>query len=111
MFGWIVGGQTSNPTASSPCMKITSADASTDEILQRFWLQEELLNEPILHQEDQQVLEKFQNTTTRDLQGRFSVSLLLFFLWENPGTSCSNSISRINGRKVKGISGKHSTWA
>ena len=34
VFGWIVGGQTSTSTTSSPCMRITSIDTRADEILQ-----------------------------------------------------------------------------
>ncbi len=34
VFGWIVGGQTSNPCVYSPCMNLTSSDTRADEILQ-----------------------------------------------------------------------------
>ncbi len=76
VFGWIVGGQTSKPTNSSSCMNISaSIAANTDEILQRFWSQEEVPSESLLSQEDKRALENFQTTTIRDSQGRFSVSL------------------------------------
>ncbi len=76
VFGWIVGGQICTPNSSSTCMKITSGDARADEILQLFWDQEEVPNdEHVLRQEDKQALDVFHNTLTRDVQGRFSVSL------------------------------------
>ena len=76
IFGWIVGGQTSSPTPTSPCMKITSVDARADSILQRFWQQEEVPGESQnLTTEDQQALEVFKDTTTRDEHGRYTVTL------------------------------------
>jgi len=75
VFGWIVGGQTSAPEASSECMNITSMESRADEILQHFWAQEEVPgDERVLSSEDQQqALENFKNTTLCDPQGRFFV--------------------------------------
>ena len=76
VFGWIIGGQISTPTSSSCCMKIASADTRADEILQLFWQQEEVPNdEHALRHKDKQALDMFHSTVTRNLQGRFSVSL------------------------------------
>ena len=71
VFGWIIGGQISTPTSSSSCMKIASADARADEILQLFWQQEEVPNdEHALRHEDKQALDMFHSTVTRKFTGQ-----------------------------------------
>ena len=57
-------------------MRITSVDTRADEILQLFWLQEEVFGEqPLPSDQDQQALQVFKDTATRDFQDRFSVTL------------------------------------
>ncbi len=76
IFGWVIGGQTDSAESVPLCMKIVAADSRADEILQRFWKQEEVPGEDsTLTASDQRALDLFQDTTRRDCQGRYVVTL------------------------------------
>ena len=42
IFGWVVGGQICSFSDKTNCLKLASEHERTDEVLQRFWEQEEV---------------------------------------------------------------------
>lgn len=52
-------------------------DDSTDQLLRRFWEQEELRDKPPLSPEEEKCERHFRDTHFRDATGRYSVRLLI----------------------------------
>ena len=83
IFGWVIGGDTQmneelhEEEASHPCLHANYEEATTNDLLKRFFDQEEVPNheEPALAGEDQQVIDNFHSTTTRLKDGRYEVRL------------------------------------
>ena len=76
IFGWVIGGQTDGIASNSVCMKVTTSNTRADEILQRFWLQEEIPGEATgLTPDEQSAVTCFKDTTYRDQDGRYYVEL------------------------------------
>lgn len=75
IFGWVISGSVRSGCLS-PCYSITSHTCnSLDNLLERFWQQEEIPSKSTLSLEDEQCEKLFTETTTRLPTGRFVVRL------------------------------------
>ena len=76
IFGWVVGGQIRSFSDKSNCLKLASEDDRTDEVLQRFWEQEEVADSLLTYsKEDKHALVLFHDTTVHSKSGRYIVQL------------------------------------
>ena len=76
IFGWVVGGQIRSFSDKSNCLKLASEDDRTDEVLQRFWEQEEVADSLLTYsKEDKHALELFHDTTVCSKSGRYIIQL------------------------------------
>ena len=72
IFSWVIGGDTQideelqGEEVSHPCLHANYEEATTNDLLKRFFDQEEVPNqeEPTLIGEDQQAINQFDSTTT-----------------------------------------------
>lgn len=82
LFGWVVSGSylpdahLNTPKCAMHASMI-STPTSTDDILQSFWEQEELLPKKLLSPEEKHCEELYMSTTTQDSSGRYTVDLPL----------------------------------
>lgn len=82
IFGWVVSGSFVSD-AHQPTPKCTmlvsklTTPASTDDLLQSFWEQEEMTSGKLLSPEDNYCEELYQATTTQNNTGRYTVNLPL----------------------------------
>lgn len=78
VFGWVLMGKINCPINnqySSMTSLCTTVESSIDHSIKRFWELEELPRSPVMSPEDKICESVFANAYTRELSGRFSVSL------------------------------------
>ena len=83
IFGWVIGGDTQTDEelrgeeVSHPCLHANYEESTTDDLLKRFFDQEEVPSqeEPTLIGEDQQAIDQFDAITTRLKDGCYEVHL------------------------------------
>lgn len=80
IFGWTVGGtadaKTKGKNTEAVCLKATPYEEDLTDLLQRYWATERLAGEQeTLTPEEHQAVTHFEETTTRDADGRYRVSL------------------------------------
>ena len=76
IFGWAVGGSTTGTNSSRSCYVASASDKTADELIQLFWEIERVPGEPVhFTSEEQAAVSNFQDTHTRDKDGRYSVQL------------------------------------
>ena len=109
IFGWVVRGAQPENTSSNVVLKISSTDARADELLQRLWKQEDVLDQVLPYTEDEvYALDHFKNNTMREPDGRYSVSLPKRIPTPRLGDSRQLALKRYysNERSLK----KKGTW-
>ena len=80
IFGWAIGGSpqfsSSTHTSASTCLKIAPVQEKIEFLLQRIWAMEEVPGDSNnLTQDEQLAITHFRDTHTRDVDGRYVVSL------------------------------------
>ncbi|XP_055633306.1 uncharacterized protein LOC129773687 [Toxorhynchites rutilus septentrionalis] len=76
VFGWIVSGKCSNTISCHSAVTMVCSNADLEKQMMRFWEIESCHSNNILSVDEQQCEQYFAETTTRDANGRFVVSLL-----------------------------------
>lgn len=99
IYGWVLQGRASCKSPSYNTALFTghsSITASLDQCLRKFWEIENIASVPVSSPDDIQCEEIFTNTTKRDTDGRFSVTLP--FRHEPPhfGETYSRTLRRFN---------------
>ena len=74
VFGWILSGPVFNISSFTTSISI-SDEQSLDKSISRFWEVEELPKKPLVSKEDEYCEQYYQQTTRRDPDGRYVVSL------------------------------------
>ncbi|XP_055623682.1 uncharacterized protein LOC129767088 [Toxorhynchites rutilus septentrionalis] len=75
VFGWIVSGKCSNTISCHSAVTMVCSNADLEKQMMRFWEIESCHSNNILSVGEQQCEQYFAETTTRDANGRFVVSL------------------------------------
>ncbi|XP_065356330.1 uncharacterized protein LOC135950724 [Calliphora vicina] len=76
IFGWVLSGPIQNNTVHTfNTTVIPSENSSLNDMLRKFWEQEELSSEPLISDDDQYCENFYKQTTTRDENGRYIVRL------------------------------------
>lgn len=77
VFGWIVSGSLISDSQAVTCMAQVSLHLNnhSDQLIARFWEQEELPTKPVLTPDQRYCEQLFKDTTTQDENGRYIVQL------------------------------------
>ena len=79
VFGWVVSGNCDTPVQFSRahvCLKSTAIDIQTNNLMTAFWKVEDIGSDASPHSaEEQQPLDHFHSTVTREPMGRYVVQL------------------------------------
>nr|CAI5864956.1 unnamed protein product [Callosobruchus analis] len=90
-LGWVISGPISNYPQQSTCL--VSLNSVHDQ-LEKFWLLEEVSEKRILSKSEQLCEDQFKDTTVKDVDGRFVVSLPLKSNYNELGTNFENAKKR-----------------
>ncbi|XP_008180522.1 uncharacterized protein LOC103308610 [Acyrthosiphon pisum] len=94
LFGWIIIGQSTVNTSSSPVSLLLMAETSIDNMLCKFWELEEPTKSTLPFTDDQKCEDHFNRTTKRDSTGRYSVSFPFRMNPSHLGDSHAMALSR-----------------
>lgn len=100
-LGWIVSGNINTHNQMSRRHCNLSIDDTLDKQLKRFWEIEEVPVKPQLSKEEIQCEDNFRNTTTRQADGRFTVTIPLKESLDKLGDSKNVSLKRLYGIERK----------
>lgn len=100
IFGWVVSGKlmAANETSS----EVTSMHVQLDDMLQRFWHQEEVQQKSAMSTDDETCEQIFNEKTTRGSDGKYIVELPFRIGDRQLGDSRSNAIKRLLQMEKKG---------
>ncbi|XP_070161392.1 uncharacterized protein [Polyergus mexicanus] len=89
IFGWIVLGQTSTPSATAHSSHHVAVDHELHDLLTKFWIQEEIpsFSATQLNPDEEECETHFKDTHSRDSAGRYVVRLPLKFQISHLGES------------------------
>ena len=99
-YGWILCGSVNDLQdeiqASTHLMvhHVMTTDPPVDELIKRFWELEEVPNDPVLSQQEKDVVQQFEMTHSRDPNGRFIVTLPRRDQHKSLGESQSQAVRR-----------------
>ena len=95
IFGWSLGGSVEGGKTSDVCFTATSSDKKADEILQRFWVMDEIPGDNDHTTDEQRAIAHFKDTYVMADTEFSCLGRIPYQSWEHQDTPLRRDMSRM----------------